>query len=235
MIDVFLLYVRINGCIAALAQSVERKALNLVVVGSSPTGGVLFCFFFCHSIVYFSFLPSVLSPFFLHFSHSIIGKHWLVHPRSSKFQLRKPSRDQVFFFCLPMAIAMRTIMIATIMLVVVAIPHPSGHTTLNPAPIGLRKPAGDTHAAALLNKLHHRSPPTHLASSSDVTKATPAAPVPNSNLAAGTVDMSQGRPSAEKEWEKGYLGSYKQFKLGHKAVSACGVYAKNAMKRVYAN
>ena len=26
---------------ASLAQSVERKALNLVVVGSSPTGGVL--------------------------------------------------------------------------------------------------------------------------------------------------------------------------------------------------
>ena len=29
---------------ASLAQSVERKALNLVVVGSSPTGGAVFCF-----------------------------------------------------------------------------------------------------------------------------------------------------------------------------------------------
>ena len=29
------------GCKARLAQSVERKALNLVVVGSSPTVGVL--------------------------------------------------------------------------------------------------------------------------------------------------------------------------------------------------
>ena len=28
---------------ARLAQSAERKALNLVVVGSSPTVGVLFC------------------------------------------------------------------------------------------------------------------------------------------------------------------------------------------------
>ena len=28
---------------ASLAQSVERKALNLVVVGSSPTGGAFFC------------------------------------------------------------------------------------------------------------------------------------------------------------------------------------------------
>ena len=31
------------GCKARLAQSVERKALNLVVVGSSPTVGVLLC------------------------------------------------------------------------------------------------------------------------------------------------------------------------------------------------
>ena len=31
---------------ASLAQSVERKALNLVVVGSSPTGGVLLFFLF---------------------------------------------------------------------------------------------------------------------------------------------------------------------------------------------
>ena len=30
--------------VAGLAQSVERKALNLVVVGSSPTPGVLFYF-----------------------------------------------------------------------------------------------------------------------------------------------------------------------------------------------
>ena len=30
---------------ARLAQSVERKALNLVVVGSSPTVGVFFCHF----------------------------------------------------------------------------------------------------------------------------------------------------------------------------------------------
>ena len=29
------------GTVASLAQSVERKALNLVVVGSSPTGGAL--------------------------------------------------------------------------------------------------------------------------------------------------------------------------------------------------
>ena len=29
--------------IARLAQLVERKALNLVVVGSSPTVGILFC------------------------------------------------------------------------------------------------------------------------------------------------------------------------------------------------
>ena len=29
------------GSEASLAQSVERKALNLVVVGSSPTGGVV--------------------------------------------------------------------------------------------------------------------------------------------------------------------------------------------------
>ena len=37
---------------AALAQSVERKALNLVVAGSSPAGGVIFnahsgCLLFC--------------------------------------------------------------------------------------------------------------------------------------------------------------------------------------------
>ena len=29
---------------ARLAQSVERKTLNLVVVGSSPTVGIFFCF-----------------------------------------------------------------------------------------------------------------------------------------------------------------------------------------------
>jgi hypothetical protein len=29
---------------ARLAQLVERKALNLVVVGSSPTVGIVFCF-----------------------------------------------------------------------------------------------------------------------------------------------------------------------------------------------
>ena len=37
---------------AALAQSVERKGLNLVVAGSSPAGGVIFnahsgCLLFC--------------------------------------------------------------------------------------------------------------------------------------------------------------------------------------------
>ena len=41
---------------ARLAQSVERKALNLVVVGSSPTVGVFFTFFFRLLILAF-FLP----------------------------------------------------------------------------------------------------------------------------------------------------------------------------------
>ena len=43
--------VRSNGCtawdmlsVSRLAQLVERKTLNLVVVGSSPTVGILFCF-----------------------------------------------------------------------------------------------------------------------------------------------------------------------------------------------
>ena len=31
------------GCTARLAQLVERKALNLAVVGSSPTVGVVYC------------------------------------------------------------------------------------------------------------------------------------------------------------------------------------------------
>ena len=35
----------IRGYEARLAQSVERKTLNLVVVGSSPTVGVRFCLF----------------------------------------------------------------------------------------------------------------------------------------------------------------------------------------------
>ena len=42
---------------ARLAQSVERKALNLVVVGSSPTVGVFFTFFFRLLILAFFFLP----------------------------------------------------------------------------------------------------------------------------------------------------------------------------------
>ena len=37
---------------ARLAQSVERKALNLVVVGSSPTVGEL-CFFIIFSSLFF--------------------------------------------------------------------------------------------------------------------------------------------------------------------------------------
>ena len=44
--DLLLCY--IIGCVpnkARLAQSVERKALNLVVVGSSPTVGVFFTLF----------------------------------------------------------------------------------------------------------------------------------------------------------------------------------------------
>ena len=36
----------VRGNIARLAQSVERQALNLMVVGSSPTVGV-----FCHQVV----------------------------------------------------------------------------------------------------------------------------------------------------------------------------------------
>ena len=32
-----------NKSVAFLAQSVERAALNRAVVGSRPTGGVLFC------------------------------------------------------------------------------------------------------------------------------------------------------------------------------------------------
>ena len=35
--------------LSRLAQLVERKTLNLVVVGSSPTVGVPFCFFFCQN------------------------------------------------------------------------------------------------------------------------------------------------------------------------------------------
>ena len=34
--------------VSRLAQLVERKTLNLVVVGSSPTVGVLFAFLLCH-------------------------------------------------------------------------------------------------------------------------------------------------------------------------------------------
>ena len=34
------------GCTARLAQLVERKALNLVVVGSSPTVGEVFILYF---------------------------------------------------------------------------------------------------------------------------------------------------------------------------------------------
>ena len=37
--------------IARLAQSVERKALNLVVVGSSPTVGVIICCVRCFSVL----------------------------------------------------------------------------------------------------------------------------------------------------------------------------------------
>ena len=36
--------------IARLAQSAERKTLNLVVVGSSPTVGILFCFVLTFSL-----------------------------------------------------------------------------------------------------------------------------------------------------------------------------------------
>ncbi|PKI45810.1 hypothetical protein CRG98_033817 [Punica granatum] len=45
---------------ARLAQSVERKALNLVVVGSSPTVGVTFSFGLCSFI-----LPPILFHFIL--------------------------------------------------------------------------------------------------------------------------------------------------------------------------
>ena len=38
--------VQLLEVVAGLAQSVERKALNLVVVGSSPTPGVLFFLYF---------------------------------------------------------------------------------------------------------------------------------------------------------------------------------------------
>ena len=37
--------------IARLAQLVERKTFNLVVVGSSPTEGKLYIFFFINSLV----------------------------------------------------------------------------------------------------------------------------------------------------------------------------------------
>ena len=38
-----------------LAQLVERKTLNLVVVGSSPTVGVLFAFFWPQLLFFFFF------------------------------------------------------------------------------------------------------------------------------------------------------------------------------------
>ena len=38
----------ILSLLSRLAQLVERKTLNLVVVGSSPTVGVLFEFLFCY-------------------------------------------------------------------------------------------------------------------------------------------------------------------------------------------
>ena len=41
---------RVGRAQARLAQSVERKALNLVVVGSSPTVGDHFLFIFCSSL-----------------------------------------------------------------------------------------------------------------------------------------------------------------------------------------
>ena len=42
---------------ARLAQSVERKALNLVVVGSSPTVGILYFL-----LLLFSFMVCILAP-----------------------------------------------------------------------------------------------------------------------------------------------------------------------------
>ena len=39
------IYVPVPGRMSRLAQLVERKTLNLVVVGSSPTMGVTFCIF----------------------------------------------------------------------------------------------------------------------------------------------------------------------------------------------
>ncbi|CAI5713765.1 unnamed protein product [Peronospora destructor] len=40
---IFVCFVDVHGQEARLAQSVERKTLNLVVVGSSPTVGDRFC------------------------------------------------------------------------------------------------------------------------------------------------------------------------------------------------
>ena len=59
---------------ARLAQSVERKALNLVVVGSSPTVGVfLFFFFFAFALL---ISVSVFAPTVSHLIHLHNLLHW---------------------------------------------------------------------------------------------------------------------------------------------------------------
>ena len=47
-------------CLARLAQSVERKTLNLVVVGSSPTVGIFFRFVLTFFSVSFADVPEWL-------------------------------------------------------------------------------------------------------------------------------------------------------------------------------
>ncbi len=52
---------RRKGCLrACLAQSVERKTLNLVVVGWSPTVGT-FCLWLRHRCATFLHVPDILS------------------------------------------------------------------------------------------------------------------------------------------------------------------------------
>jgi hypothetical protein len=48
---------------ARLAQLVERKALNLVVVGSSPTVGVLFLKYFIISFLSHGYQINIISKF----------------------------------------------------------------------------------------------------------------------------------------------------------------------------
>ena len=59
-----------------LAQSVERKTFNLVVVGSSPTVGVACCFLKLHSLIIFSvasFLPPGIA----------LVAQWIAHQTSN--------------------------------------------------------------------------------------------------------------------------------------------------------